>query len=105
MRKNYVPQNMLAKYRDEYREIRQRDDESIERYQLRFIKLVSKLDKHIDEFLQVFNFVHGLRRIYREHLDKHDDISMYDNSITVEEVVKRINRSIRLSVDTSYNEK
>ena len=42
---------------------------------------------------------------YKERLDKHDDISTYDNGITIEEVVKRVNRSIRLSTDTSYNEK
>ena len=102
MRKNYVPQDMLAKYRDEYRDIRQRDGESVEHYQLRFTELVSKLDKHVDESFQVSDFVHGLRRTYREHLDRHDDISTYDNGITIEEVVKRINRSVRLSVDTSY---
>src|SRR5947207_7932539 len=105
MRKNYVPQDILSKYRDEYRDIRQRDGESVEHYQLRFTELVSKLDKHVDESFQVSDFVHGLRRTYREHLDKHDDISTYDNGITVEEVVKRINRSVRLFVDTSYNEK
>jgi len=105
MRKNYVPQDMLAKYRDEYRDIRQRDGESVERYQLRFTELVSKLDKHVDESFQVSDFVHGLRRTYRERLDRHDDISTYDNGITVEEVVKRINRSVRLSADTSYNGK
>jgi Retrotransposon gag protein len=105
MRKNYVPQDMLAKYRDEYRDIRQRDGESVERYQLRFTELVSKLDKHVDESFQVSDFVHGLRRPYRERLDRHDDLSTYDNGITVEEVVKRINRSVRLSADTSYNGK
>ena len=51
---------MLAKYRDEYRDIRQRDDESIECYQLRFTEFVNKLDKYIDESFQVSDFVHGL---------------------------------------------
>ena len=62
IKQKYVPQDMLAKYRDEYREIRQRDGESIERYQLRFTELVSKLDKVVDESFQVSDFVHGLRR-------------------------------------------
>ena len=38
-------------------------------------------------------------------MDRHDDISTYDNGITVEEVVKHINHSVRLSTDTSYNGK
>src|SRR6266496_6392175 len=105
MKKNYVPEDILAKYRDEYREIRQRDGESVERYQLRFTELVNKLDKPIDESFQVSDFVHGLRLTYKERLDRYDDISTYDDGITIEGIVKRINRSVRLSADTSYKGK
>ena len=38
-------------------------------------------------------------------MDRHDDISIYDNGITIEEIVKRINRSLRLSADISYSGK
>ena len=105
MRKSYVPQDMLAKYRDEYREIRQRDGELVERYQLRFTELVNKLDKPIDKSFQVSDFVHGLRPVYKGRLERHDDISTYDDSITIEGVVKRVNRSLRLSTDTGYKGK
>ena len=35
-------------------------------------------------------------------MDRYDDISIYDNGITIEEVVKRVNRSLRLSADIDH---
>jgi len=60
IRKSYVSQNMFVKYWDEYWDIRQKNNESIEYYQLCFTEFVNKFDKYIDESFQVSDFIHEL---------------------------------------------
>src|SRR5215471_5515431 len=96
IRQYYCPPDLLARYRYEYREIAQDDNESLHNYQLRFEELVNRLDERPSLSWQVSDFIVGLRRKFRDRLDKYDDMSDFKN-VTVQQIVERIMRSMRLA--------
>ena len=96
MRKFYAPSDLIAKYRHAYRNCRQRADEGLEEYYLRFTEIVHRMDKTPEESLQVSDFVSGLQSIYAEKLGQFVDISDYEN-VTLTEVMERLTRTLRLA--------
>jgi hypothetical protein len=96
IREFYAPSDLLALYRQQYRRCRQRSEETVEQYYLRFTELVNKLDTPPEESWQVSDFVDGLQAEYAERLDRYDDISDY-KTVTIKEIMTRLNRTARLA--------
>src|SRR5579871_1902730 len=68
LRMFFVPPDILAKYRLDYRRIRQRDNETLDQYQLRFVELLNKLDEKPKPSFIVSDFVNTLRGDIAQHL-------------------------------------
>ncbi|HMD14798.1 MAG TPA: hypothetical protein VKI62_09250, partial [Bacteroidota bacterium] len=79
LRGYYTPKDVLAKYRYAYKGCRQRENETIDQYHLRFTELVSRMDVRPDKSLQVSDFVYGLQPTFAQTLAQYGDMSDFKN--------------------------
>ena len=98
MRTFYIPLDSLAINRMTYENCKQRDNEGVDGYYLRFLDAVSRLDVKPELTLQVSKFVCGLHRGYQTMLAQYPDMSTFKN-VTMEMVFERINRGQRMGHD------
>ena len=99
IREYYSPQDLIAHYRDQYCDCKQQSGETFDRYHLRFSEILNKLDRKPEVTWQVSDFVKGIDKNYKKHLDRHEDMSTFED-VTLDDVVRRMNRSIRMAGET-----
>jgi len=91
----YAPPDVILAHRDTYNSMKQRQDESVDQYYLRFSEAVSNLDDPPTETWQVSDFIRGLQTHSAKYLASFVDLVDFKN-ITVEQVNERLTRAIRL---------
>ena len=98
MRTFYVPLDSLAANRMTYENCKQRENEGVDEYYMRFLDAVSRLDVKPLLTLQISKFIFGLQKGYQKILSQYPDMSTYKN-VTMEMIFERINRGRRMGHD------
>jgi len=98
MRSFYIPLDSLAANRMTYENCKQRENEGVDEYYMRFIDAVSRLDDKPKLSFQVSKFVFGLHKGYQTMLSQYPNMSTFKN-VTMEMVFERINRGRRMGHD------
>lgn len=94
----FVPADILARRRLDYRNLRQRDDETLDRYYLQFTELLRELDEQPRKSYIISDFVNSLRGNIAEHLAKYPELCDY-KKVTVEQVVGKLAQHERLATN------